>query len=1100
MTVQLVRAIGGLTHARRLFDLGIGQQERYECFGELSDIHNSISNLLRAVQLTDDGHQDKPLYMSGLSSSQRYRFERLGEMYDIEDSISTMLQAVQLTNDGHENKPRCFSTLGVSQFCRFQRLGDLTDINDAISNLLQAVQLTEDGQEDKSGHLSNLGGSQLRRFELLGEAHDIHASIRSLLHAVQLTQEGNPEKPMCLSNLGISQLRRFECIGEMSDIEDSISSLLRAVELTDDEHPNKAMYLANLGLSQMRRFERLGEVHDIQASIRSLLDAVQLTQEGHPDKALYLSNLSVSQRSRFECLGAVSDIDDSISCLLRAVQLTDDDHLNKASYLANLGASRLRRFERLGEVHDIQASIHGLLHALQLTEDGHPNKPMYLSNIGNVQRRRFDCLGEMSDIEDSISSSLRAVQLTDDEHPNKATYLVNLGASQLRRFERLGEVHDIQASIHSLLHAVQLTEDGHPNKPMYLSDLGISQNTCFKCLGETPDMEDSISSLLRAVELTDDEHPNKATYLANLGGSLLCRFEQLGRPEDLISSVSSYREAAQSRTAYPRQALSAAREWADISHQHNDFSSALEGYQAALQILPQVAWLGLEATSRQDELLREQCQGLDCLAATCAIQSGHLQEGVELLDLGRSVFWRQAASLRGDLELLREVKSALAGELEGIGRLLDAGNFSGSLLNAGEQNFGADLPSQEDTGAQRRRLVSSWEKLIDQVRQLPGFENFLKPLPFHQLRQVVTEGQVVIINASLYGVDALIFGATGPITHVPLPDIDLESLTKLSGDIVLKRPTYASVPQRQNYANRYLKPALRTIWEQVLIPIFDTLQISPGSNAISPQHRIWWYPTGPLAFVPIHAAGPGRGGIDVSRIVISSYVPTLESLFRAKQKSLLGSVGAPKFLTISQPNTPGQSSLPRATAEAETVVGVVSMAGWLKEDIVPLNGLDATVDCVSVALDSCSYAHFACHGIQHPTFGIRSAFALQDGNLELGQIVSKRLTNAQFAFLSICHAATGLKDLPGEAMHLAGGLQFAGFSSVIATMWSISDEDAPKVAAYTYEYLFRDGLENLDHSDAAVALNRAVLRLREDPEVTLDKVHSILSLFVHSLC
>ena len=315
---------------------------------------------------------------------------------------------------------------------------------------------------------------------------------------------------------------------------------------------------------------------------------------------------------------------------------------------------------------------------------------------------------------------------------------------------------------------------------------------------------------------------------------------------------------------------------------------------------------------------------------------------------------------------------------------------------------------------------------------------------------------------------------------------DLESLTKLSGDIVLKRPT-ASIAQRQSYTTRYLKPALRTIWEQVLIPIFDALQISPGSNTTSPQHRIWWYPTGPLAFVPIHAAGPGRGSIDVSRIVISSYVPTLESLFRAKQTIQQGSVGTPKFLTISQPNTPGQCSLPESTAEAENVVGLVSSAGWPKEDILHLNGLDATVDHVSVALDACSYAHFACHGTQHSTFGMKSAFALQDGNLELGQIASKRLTTAQFAFLSVCHAATGLNDLPDEAMHLAGGLQFAGFSSVIATMWSINDEDAPKVAAYTYEYLFRNGVGRVDHTEAATALNRAVLRLREDPEVTLDR-------------
>jgi CHAT domain-containing protein len=254
-----------------------------------------------------------------------------------------------------------------------------------------------------------------------------------------------------------------------------------------------------------------------------------------------------------------------------------------------------------------------------------------------------------------------------------------------------------------------------------------------------------------------------------------------------------------------------------------------------------------------------------------------------------------------------------------------------------------------------------------------------------------------------------------------------------------------------------------------------------------PQERIWWYPTGSLTFIPIHAAGPHKGNIDVNSIIVSSYVTTLESLFRAQKAAVHVSARQLKFLAISQPDTPGQSPIPQSTHEALTVARAACSAGWPEDNIVCLHGSDATVDRVSRALDVCSWAHFACHGSQDPILGTKSAFALHDGRLELGHIASKRLTIGQFAFLSACHAASGLKELPGEAMHLAAGLQFSGFPSVIATMWGISDEDAPKVADYTYQYLFRNGLEGLRSSDAAMALNRAVLRLREDPAVTLDR-------------
>jgi CHAT domain-containing protein len=216
-------------------------------------------------------------------------------------------------------------------------------------------------------------------------------------------------------------------------------------------------------------------------------------------------------------------------------------------------------------------------------------------------------------------------------------------------------------------------------------------------------------------------------------------------------------------------------------------------------------------------------------------------------------------------------------------------------------------------------------------------------------------------------------------------------------------------------------------------------------------------------------------------------VTTLQSLFNQLQKEN-GSVskGQQKLLSVSQPDTPGQSSIPQTLKEADKVVQAFCLSGWLKDDIVCLQGSEATVDVVSCALDSCSWVHFACHGFQHSKLGMKSAFVLYDGHLELNKIASKRLSNAQFAFLSACQVASGFKDLPGEAIHLAAGFQFAGFPSVIATMWNIHDEVALKVADHTYEYLFRNGLQALDPSEAATALNHAILCLREDPSITVD--------------
>jgi CHAT domain-containing protein len=118
---------------------------------------------------------------------------------------------------------------------------------------------------------------------------------------------------------------------------------------------------------------------------------------------------------------------------------------------------------------------------------------------------------------------------------------------------------------------------------------------------------------------------------------------------------------------------------------------------------------------------------------------------------------------------------------------------------------------------------------------------------------------------------------------------------------------------------------------------------------------------------------------------------------------------------------------------------------------------------------------------------MNSVFALQDGHLEIIQIASKRLPTGRFSFLSTCHTAECILTLPEEAMHLAGALQSSGFPSVIGTMWSICDKDAPIMASHTYDYLLRKRFEGCDVPEVATALNHVVPCLHENLEVTVDR-------------
>jgi CHAT domain-containing protein len=57
-------------------------------------------------------------------------------------------------------------------------------------------------------------------------------------------------------------------------------------------------------------------------------------------------------------------------------------------------------------------------------------------------------------------------------------------------------------------------------------------------------------------------------------------------------------------------------------------------------------------------------------------------------------------------------------------------------------------------------------------------------------------------------------------------------------------------------------------------------------------------------------------------------------------------------------------------------------------------------------------------------------------------------------------------------------MQLAGYKGVIATMWTIMDNDAPQVASSVYEHLL--DVSPPDPTRAAEALHLAVRKLREE--------------------
>ena len=365
-----------------------------------------------------------------------------------------------------------------------------------------------------------------------------------------------------------------------------------------------------------------------------------------------------------------------------------------------------------------------------------------------------------------------------------------------------------------------------------------------------------------------------------------------------------------------------------------------------------------------------------------------------------------------------------------------------------------------DVQMRRNRILSeNWEKAVQQVRAIEGFNNFLQAVPFATLQAAAADGPVILINISDYRSDAIILHINSPPLLVPLPEVQPNHLTHLAEQLTLARG--------RADCSKDIPPILRALWKNIVSPIVDRL----AEIGVPEKSRLWWCPTSELSGLPLHAAGPYRPKQkNLPDIYTSSYTTALSALIRARSNTS-GQRVVPKLLVVGQPS----EALPNIGAEIDNL-------RQLGDFVDVLVGAEANRDQVLRALQQHSWAHFACHGhLGDITQPFRASFELHSGSsLTLLDLIQAKLPNAELAFLSACHSAEGDSITPDESIHLAAALQFCGFRSVVGTLWAMDDEDGPMISKEFYKHMFRDPGNKADFRDSAEALSVSIRAMRKN--------------------
>ncbi|KDQ52439.1 hypothetical protein JAAARDRAFT_210593 [Jaapia argillacea MUCL 33604] len=1075
--------------------------------GVLGNLEEAIRLDREALALRPVGHPQRADSLTNLAISLKTHFRRASTLSHLQEAVELDREALGLRPPLHPDRGTSLNNLAIDLRTRFRQLGDMADLDEALKLDREALVSRPEPHPNRSNTLFGLAYGYRERYKQKGDHADLEEAIRFDREALRLRPEPHSGRADSLNNLGASLIMRFEVWDRREDLDEALD-LYRASFRLRPSHPERASSLNNLGDGLRLRFERKGEITDLEEAIKSHREAVRLRPVDHPQRAIALHNLAIDLKARFDQTRQMGDLEEALNLNRKVLHLLPPPHPLRSYALNDLAVDLRLRFLQTGERADLEEALKFHSEALCLRPVPHPLRGTSLFNMAEIHRSLFEETSEIAHLDEAVKLDREALTLDSTNHLRRAS-LLNLLAGHLQlRAGQTGETADLDESVKLSREALHLLPAEHPDGVSSLINLASSLGALLEKGRKLADVEELVELEREILNLRP--HPQQALSLNHMAQRLFARFQLTGEMTDMEEAVKAFRASATHEAASEFELFIHACHWSQMASKSNH-TSGVEAFQTAIRLLPRIAMLGSNIRS-QLVALRSRSVGLASDAAFFCLRSGEIEKAVEFLEEGRSVFWSQALHLRTPLDNLKAVRSDLAQTLERVSRTLDLGSFE--LLSRGS---GEEVDGQLSL---RRRSIEERQAVLDEIRGLDGFQDFLLPQPCAKLQKVAVNDPVVMLIATRDTSEcAAVIITSSRITHIPLHLFSYRRAEILAAQLKnaleqagmnseLNKPTDESdtLPQSHGSAadtptslalafdqdnrgailvddvprssDEIFRLVLKELWESVVEPVVRRLSLKESDT----PPRLWWCCTGPFTSLPLHAAGMYNKDTTSECLLdyaVSSYTPTLGTLLKSQSPPTGPDPNLFKMLAVVQTETKGLRSLRGAGEELQRIERYVP-----KESLIRV--APASSDRVLKELPSALIVHFACHGQQNAGDPLESALFLEGGQkLKISDIMRLPLRDAALAFLSACQTAAGDEKNPDESMHLAAAMLFAGFRGVVATMWPILDRDGPEVAAVFYGHLFsRSNLaqsESLlcpDTTEAARALHTAVLKLR----------------------
>ncbi|KAG8904276.1 hypothetical protein FRB99_001979 [Tulasnella sp. 403] len=1021
----------------------------------------------------------------------------------LDRAIHLLTHANALPHGRDDLHASILALLGHYLHRRFKTTGRIEDLDSALSFLQVAIGLLPEDEPIKViDALNNLGAVYMMRYEQLSEQSDLGHAISTYETLLSKTHPDPMMPHRYRINYGSALMLRYKRGGKESDLDDAIktfemiiaalpprryrspygtfsswASLVHAFQSQRLREPNALEtpgHLSELGGTLLSRHEVLGRTDDLLRATELLQRAWREMNPSNPDRPSLLNKVASALALRHQATGDPHDVDQAIGLYREALSTQLPRNHQRAVVLGNLGLTLLSRFYDTGDLEDVQEAIDYLEETLSLTPHGDTQRPACLTNLGRAFSGRYSRCRNRSDIDSAVTYHQECIDITGPDYQNRHLLYHNLSVTLHMRYSETKNISDLDSAISLSQKALSLCPPDHPIRSSILFCLAEPLDARWSATGNWSDLAQLIKCYREAAEICPPQHPARCEVLTAYAHALTQKYrfyhtQGLERLSQIVTvdvkvlgdTIIGLLEEASGSTSSPYvDRLHATCQWAIAGHSFERPLGRL-ARRHILNLLDATLSRSYSLVSRHQRLSGsggvKNTKDVIINVAAWTMGDGHLADALEFLERGRAVLLGQISRYRMDLARLHEANPQLAGQYASLSKQMESfaiGDTQQMSLPGGSHSYMDETTS----------LLSEWNRVVQEIRAVDGFRQFLEPTSLGTLLSAADAGPIIFINVGRYRSDALIVCKNGMLHLVPLLDVTPAVIESLTEGLVM---------HVRNRREREISVILKELWEIIVEPIVDVLQ---DKLALPRKSRIWWCVPAAASRLPFHAAGNyARKDQNLFDLYTSSYTTTMNALVQARSAIPASSPGVPSMLVVGQPATPGQVELPAVAEEVRHVKKKFPSA-------TALEGKEGTKKAVLDNIRQHRWVHFSCHGHVERDNPLQSHFALHDGSLSVLDLVKQSLPQAELAFLSACHSAAGDLTTPEEFLHLAAAMQFAGFRSMVGTMWAMNDEDGPRLTEAFYRRISRGSKsgEVINCSNAAEALRDAVKALRKE--------------------